>query len=287
VLDFSAQHILIMSGADALLRWMDSTGHGFIISTSYKPYIQALCDIVGFPFQNTYSTKLDLDVLEPSEEECQNVRNIADQILSLPELEWGSDVQEVEALPGDVKDAFFRIDEMITNELEMTYLGGYLKEVEPVGGEEKAKAVRKSCEKTGQDLSHVIYIGDSITDVQAFQLVRENGGMTVAFNANRYAIAVAEIACLSNHSDILAILCQVFWERGRQGIREFIEGWQMGGPHIKRLISTLQLGDALWKKEERHRSSLQSITDENRASLISQSEVFRGQVRGEEIGRLG
>ena len=133
----------------------------------------------------------------------------------------------------------------------------------------------------------VLFIGDSITDVQAFELVRENGGMTVAFNANRYAIAVAEIACLSNQSDILAILCQMFWERGWQGIRELIEGWQTDEPHIKSLISGLPLGDALLKKEESHRSSLQWITDENRASLISRSEVFRGQVRGEEIGRLG
>ena len=287
VLDFSSKHILIMSGADSLLKWMDRTGRGFIISTSYNPYIQALCDIVGFPFQNTYSTKLDLDVLDPSEEECRKVREMADRILSLPALEWGSDVNGVEALPGDVKGAFLRMDEMMTHELEMSYLGGYLKNVEPVGGEEKAKAVRKSCEKTGQDLSHVIYIGDSITDVEAFQLVRENGGMTVAFNANRYAVAVAESACLSNHSDILAILCQVFWEKGRQGIQALIEGWQMGESHIKRLISGLLLADALLKKEKKHRSSLQWITEENRASLISQSEAFRGQVRGEEIGRLG
>ena len=33
----------------------------FIISTSYKPYIDALCEAMGFPKNRTYSTQVSLD----------------------------------------------------------------------------------------------------------------------------------------------------------------------------------------------------------------------------------
>lgn len=287
VMDFSARHILMMSGADALLRWINEKAHGFIISTSYKPYIQALCNIVGFPFRNTYCTNLDLDFLMPSKEECDKVQKMADRIVSLPSLEWPSDIKSLEELSEEVKGAFTIIDEIIMKELKGAYLGGYLERVEPVGGEEKARSVRDSCERTGQKLSGVIYIGDSITDVEAFQLVRENGGMTVAFNGNRYAIEAAEVACLSHHSDILAIICQVFWNRGRQGVMEMIEDWQTGFPFIDQLISDSSFRKTVLEKEQKSPSRLEVITKKNRFLLVKQSEVFRGQVRGEAIGRLG
>lgn len=287
VMDFSKRNILMMSGADLLLRWIIERAHGFIVSTSYRPYIEALCDIVEFPFQNTYCTNLDLDFLNPSEEECNKVQKMAEKIVSLPSLEWPSDIKSLEDLPGQVKRAFTVIDEIIMKELKGLYIGGYLEQVEPVGGEEKARAVRDSCERTGQKLSSVIYIGDSITDVEAFQLVRENGGMTVAFNGNRYAIEAAEVACLSHHSDILAIICQAFWDRGRQGVMEMIGGWQTGFPYINQLISNPSFREAALEKEQKSSSHIDVITPQNRFLLIDQSEAFRGQVRGEAIGRLG
>ncbi|MGA1865342.1 MAG: hypothetical protein ACMUHX_09790 [bacterium] len=290
VLNFSEKHILMMPGADLLLRWINENAYGFIVSTSYRPYIQALCNIVGFPFQNTYCTNLDLDFLNPSEAECDRVRKMAEKIVSLPSLEWPSDIKSLEDLPVHVKSAFAVIDEIIIKELQGSYLGGYLDQVEPVGGEEKARSVCDSCEKTGQKLSSVIYIGDSITDVEAFQLVRKNGGMTVAFNGNRYAIEAAEVACLSHHSDILAIICQVFWDRGRQGVIEMTGDYQIGFPSINPINQSIfdsSFRSAALEKEQEFPSRIEVITSKNRFPLIKSSEELRGQVRGEAIGRLG
>jgi len=117
--------------------------------------------------------------------------------------------------------------------------------------------------------------------------VRQNGGMTVAFNGNRYAIEAAEVACLSHHPDILAIICQLFWEKGKQGVMEMIEDWRTGGPLINQLISDPSFREAVMEKERKYPSHLEVITEKNRFSLIKQSETFRGQVRGEAVGRLG
>ena len=68
-----------------------------------------------------------------------------------------------------------------------------LSEVSHVGGEQKAEAIRHIT-KLQRASCPVMYVGDSITDVEAFQLVRENGGLTVSFNGNNYAVKNAEVA---------------------------------------------------------------------------------------------
>lgn len=287
VKDFSADHILIMPGADSLLRWITDQTDGFIISTSYRQYIQALCEVIGFPVRNTFCTDLDIDFLNPPEEECLKVRAMADKIITLPFLDWSSDVKSIDGFSHEVRSTFDDIDRIITTELEGMQIGGYLKHVEPVGGTEKARAVQEGCKRTGQHISGVIYIGDSITDVEAFRMVREGGGMTVAFNGNRYAVEVAEVACLAHHSDVLAIICQVFSEQGRRGVIDMVEDWRKGSPFVQQAVSSSPLGEALAVKEKSHPSYLAMITDENRSDIIGRSERFRGKVRGEEIGRLG
>jgi len=287
VVDFSSRHILIMPGADTLLRWITRHGHGFIISTSYRPYIRALCEAVGFPIRNTYCTDLDLEMVTPTEGECRKVQAMAERIIALPSLDWDTGVTSLEELPGEVHDVYTAIDEMITGALPQTGLGCFLERVEPIGGEEKAKAVSDSCTRTGHDIAEVIYIGDSITDVEAFRMVREGGGITVSFNGNRYALEAAEVACLAHHADILVLICQVFSERGRSGVDELVEKWNSRSFPIDRKVSDSLLGEVFLQREHRHPSSISFISDKNRPSLIRESETFRRQVRGEEIGRLG
>ena len=61
-------------------------------------------------------------------------------------------------------------------------------------GARKLKPSKMLRKKPACQLSDVMYVGDSITDVEAFKLVRENGGLTVSFNGNEYAVRNAEVA---------------------------------------------------------------------------------------------
>lgn len=287
IMDFSESHILIMPGAETFLMWMKDKTSCVIISTSYTQYIQSLCRIADFPIYNTFSTDLDLDFLSPSETECLKVRAMADKIVSLPFLDWEPDVKSINGLHPEVRDAFNIIDDIITMGLEGMEIGEYLKRVEPVGGIEKAIAVKQWCKKNGQHVSGVIYIGDSITDVEAFRMVREAGGITVAFNGNRYAIEAAEIACLAHHSDILRVICQIFDEQGRDGLIATIVDWQTGSSSIQQAISHYHPGGDLLAKETRYPSYFTLIKENNLNDIIVRSETLRGRIRGKEIGRLG
>jgi predicted HAD superfamily phosphohydrolase len=56
------------------------------------------------------------------------------------------------------------------------FVGKFLTDVVTVGGEQKAEAIRDIAKRLGVALEDVMYVGDSITDIEAFKLVRDNGG---------------------------------------------------------------------------------------------------------------
>jgi energy-converting hydrogenase A subunit R len=159
-----------------------------------------------------------------------------------------------------------------------------LKEVNPVGGYEKANAVKDIVMKMGVNLSDIIYIGDSITDVDSFRLVRNAGGLTVSFNGNRYAVREAEIAVISYHTHITSILADIFYRLGKQKVLNLAENWSLD--NLRSLCNP-----SLYRKFETLFSEkvpkIERIAANNMEKISSESSAFRKTVRGETIGKLG
>ncbi|GAG80507.1 unnamed protein product, partial [marine sediment metagenome] len=88
---------------------------------------------------------------------------------------------------------------------------------------EKAKAVVDSLK--GREISQVMYVGDSITDVEALRLVSDGGGVSISFNGNSYALKAAQIACISPHTLPLEILGEVFSGEGKEGVLKVAKNW--------------------------------------------------------------
>ena len=86
------------------------------------------------------------------------------------------------------KQLIQRLDEIFWSEIPKMFVGKFLTDVITVGGEQKAESIRDAAKRLGAKLADVMYVGDSITDVEAFKLVRENGGLAVSFNGNSYAV---------------------------------------------------------------------------------------------------
>ncbi len=135
-------------------------------------------------------------------------------------------------------------------------------------------------------LEDVMYVGDSITDVEAFQLVRDNGGLTVSFNGNNYAVRSAEIAVLSKNNIVTAIITDVFCKRGKQAALNLVENWNVQSLERNGVIS-LSLLDHLFSLYPQTLPKVQIITAKNMEYIAKESSEFRKKVRGESIGRLG
>ena len=281
---YSSQNILLVPGAKETLKFVQKIMPSFIVSTSYEHYIESLCDLIGFPKENVYCTRVDMDKYDLSEYEIKRLKEIRKEISGMPMPEIPKDAATFEALPDETQRVVKRLDEIFWNEILQMDAGKMLREVNPVGGFEKANAVKEIVKRTGSDLSNVIYFGDSITDVDPFRLIREGGGLTVSFNGNQYAVREAEIAVMSHSTIIISILADIFRKIGKEGTLHLAEDWSTSSlkgicdPSLLMKLQTL-----LRDKTPR----VERINPGNISRLIRESSNFRKTVRGEAIGRLG
>ena len=273
---FSSQNILLVPGVDTALKNIQNTMPAFIISTSYRPYISSLCELIDFPVENAYCTELSLDKYQIPDSEIGYLKELHDKMLALPSIDIPASAVSWADMDADALECIDVLDRIFWEEFPNMACGKLLEEVNPIGGFEKAEAIRESCERTGIGLSEVMYVGDSITDMEAMKLVREAGGIAVSFNGNRYAIESADIACISPNAEILWALACKFREGGTERILNLALAWDSEKPALEESMKG-DLSDL----------SVEFIESANLEELIAQSESFRKTVRGERIGRLG
>jgi energy-converting hydrogenase A subunit R len=158
-------------------------------------------------------------------------------------------------------------------------------EVTPVGGEQKAQAIRDIAKKHRLSLPSVMYVGDSITDVQAFQLVRQNGGLTVSFNGNNYAVKNAEVSVLSENNIVTAVLADVFLNHGKTQTLQMAQNWNPEALKQSPIDATLL--NRFFMLYPKVFPKVQIVMQSNMESLSKESSEFRKKVRGEAVGKLG
>jgi len=95
---FSKENILFVPGAKETLTFISSIIESFIISTSYKPYIKALCDLIPFPISHCYATSLAIDEYPIKKEEIKLLKKRAKDIVALPSFDLPSDISEAKGL---------------------------------------------------------------------------------------------------------------------------------------------------------------------------------------------
>lgn len=250
--EYSSSHLLLISGAKETLFQANKIMPTFIISTSYRPFVEVFCDFMNFPKENAYSTYLDLDKYRIKKEEANKLRKIMQEIINLS-LKISENIQ--------------RLDEIFQEEIPSMECGKILEEVSPLGGKGKSRALFDSLKRTGGKISGVLYVGDSITDIEILNLVKENKGIAISFNGNRYSLKAAEIACISPDTSPLTILIKAFYRGGREEV--------------------LKLTNDFSKDKKKQERILTLIDKNNVETLCRKSEEMRKKVRGEKLGGLG
>jgi len=282
---YSSKHIILVPGTKETLKFVRGAMPSFIVSTSYEQYMRSLCGLLDFPYENVYCTRLDLDRYEISEKEREQLDEFKEEISKMPMIEIQKGVKSISDLQKEHRRAIKRLDEIFWKEIPSMDVGKILREVNPVGGFEKAKALQDVGARLNCDLCDVMYVGDSITDVSVFRMVREAGGLTVSFNGNEYAVREAEVAVLSRNSIVTSILADVFNRFGKEEAVSLVEEWSPLALKKHHVDSALQEG--IVKLYPKRLPQVEKISPENMTRLTLESSAFRKSVRGEAIGRLG
>jgi energy-converting hydrogenase A subunit R len=283
--DFSARDVLLVPGAKDTLTFVSKLMPSFIVSTSYEQYISSLCNLTGFPFENTYCTRLNIDKYDIPAEETKRLRELQREIAALPMIEIPKNANSVNDFSQRDEVTVQRLDEIFWQIIPRMDASRMLGEVNPVGGSEKAKAVQDIAEKLGCSLDRVMYVGDSITDVPPLRLVRESGGLSVSFNGNGYAVRESDVAVLSGNTTVTSVLAETFSRQGKKEVFSLVEEWGPSG--LKKFCVSSELRERMSMLFPDGFPQVERVTDDNVERLKLESSVFRKTVRGEAIGKLG
>jgi energy-converting hydrogenase A subunit R len=281
---FSAANILLVPGAKDTLHFVRSIMPSFVVSTSYEQYMHALCDSVDFPYGSVYCTELDIGKYTMNGKEIESLKKFSKEIAVMAMIEIPDNATSLEDFSARDQGTIRRLDEIFWDEISEMESGRMLEEVNPVGGFEKANAVEEIAKKVNGNLCNVVYFGDSITDVQCFQLIKRNGGLPISFNGNSYAVREVEVAVLSDNTIVTSILTEVFNRLGKEGVLQLVEDWSYSALSK---YSAQRLRKHLLKLYPKTLPQVEVITPSNRERLMKESTIFRKTVRGEAIGALG
>ncbi len=283
--EFSANNIILIANSKTTLHQIQTMADAFIVSTSYEHYIRALCKALGFPYKNTYCTKVRLDKCAITPQEKEKLKKIAQEIANDHIIEIPLAARNIEDFSSRDRYAIQLLDDIFWSKIPKMFVGKFLSSVITIGGEQKAESICDAAKRSSAELSDVMYVGDSITDVDAFRLVRAEGGLTVSFNGNGYAVNNAEVAILAESNLVIAVLAELFYKFGKEAVFETLENWTIA--KLKRSGIDSSLFQQFSKLYENGLPKAQIVKVKNIEMLIKQSSEFRKKVRGVAIGRLG
>jgi energy-converting hydrogenase A subunit R len=282
---FSARSLVLIANVKDSLQYVRSIAPAYIVSTSYEHYIKALCQALEFPFKNTYCTTLSLDKYRITPEEKTRLKDVGHEIAQMPVFEIPAETKNLKDLPEKARTTIRRLDEIFWKNIARMGIGKIYSDVNPVGGSEKAEAIKDVVDKLRVTLADVMYVGDSITDEEAFKFVKASGGLAVSFNGNQYAVKNAEIALLSTDSMTTGVIADVFIRLGKRETITVVANWS--SETLRKSPVTENLLNRFLKLHPHGLPKAKIITRENMEDLAKESSEFRKKIRGEVVGRLG
>ncbi len=269
--EFSKNNIYAVSDSKFLLSYLKEAMNTYIVSTSYGQYIEAVSNYMQVPFENTFYTKVDVDSLVLSDEEISKIKEFKDMILKNPE-------------------DYVLFDDIFFKQITKMQIYEKIKEIDVVGGEGKKSAIEKIIKRDGINVNQMLYIGDSITDVEPLEFAKNNDGISISFNGNEYPLNAAEIAIVSKSAIATAVVANVYADNDKKTVLKFIKDYNNSNDNEK-LFDDYKINEDI-KKEffsifDEDYPIIQIITDENYDDLLTKSKAMRNNIRGEDIGGLG
>lgn len=264
LVEFSEDNIFMIDGAFSMIKHVQEIMPFYIVSTSYNQYIKALSLKTGFIYDNTYSTKLELDKYPLNDKEQDMLLDMHDNIL--------------------FDSSFENINRLFTKVIPEMEINNLIKSVKPVGGIGKRDAIMDIIEKNSYKPENLMYSGDSITDKEALKYAKDNGGLSISFNGNIHSINSATISIASTSNLILALIAEIFNKKGTDGVYDFI-GEYNNDPFES--ILNYSTNTEITQELLLNKASIDIITEENKNNLNNKAKITRDKVRGKNIGDLG
>lgn len=267
----------LIPGCKDLISILHKKWEIFIISTSYTHFAHNVTRFLNIPEDHVYCTELNIKKLK------KGLSNINKDIKTLVNI-FKKYLKNQRDLKPIIKD----LDNFFWFEKENDYIK-VMNQIKVRGGKRKELAVEDISKRTKTDISQMIAIGDSITDINMLQRLKKEGGIAISFNGNRFTVERSNIAVTSPNN--LAVL-PIF--ELKDNIQEFLENWENNFSNFKNDPKRIS-NDIIPKDIKRLFISHNFIPEINNLdnkstkeinTIIFQQEKMRKHIRG-WVGKLG
>ena len=216
----------IMPGAEEAIRYISRLMPSFICTIMYEHGVIALREMLGEPECTYACSMVDFDGCDVSRSEARRCREMGDRAntLRIPKTKYPLNVS-MEVDPDDVR-VIRMMDDATQVQIQTTpTLMKLMDDTTAMSSHKKAYNLLDIRRQTNIDLDSTVYIGGDGTDFQAMDLVRDAGGLSMAFNATDFGVRGANVAVMSNDSTVGAVLVEQFYDKGIEAVRELANNW--------------------------------------------------------------
>lgn len=272
------QNLGLLPGCKDLIEYLHKEWDIYIISTSYSHFANSIAEALKIPNDHVYCTELNIKEAYETFDNIRNDVNILVKDIFKNFLEHNKKLDLV----------FDDLNRFFWNNKESDYIKA-MNQVEVRGGKRKELAVETISKQTKIPISDFVVLGDSITDINMLQRLKEEGGIAISFNGNHFTVSKATIAITATSN--LGTL-PIF--EHKDNIDAFLNSWEDLYGNFKN--NPEQIPDDLISKEIKNFfinyqfiPEIENLKTKNQREIdgiIKKQESMRKRVRG-WAGKLG
>jgi energy-converting hydrogenase A subunit R len=268
----------LLQGCQELFTILKRHWEIFVISTSYSHFAYNVSSALNIKKDHVYCTEFNI---KNWKKEFQNIGDDVEILLSTIFQKYLDSNKDLRNIIDDLNYFFWRGKE-----------SDYVKAMNLVkvrGGKRKESAVEDISRRTKTEISDMIALGDSITDIDMLQRLTNEGGIAISFNGNRFSLKRANVAVTTTNS--LGVL-PIFNHKNK--IEDFLLDWESDFKKFREKPKSITEG--LISNETKQAFikynfvpelvNLKGKTELEYSEIVRNQEKMRRMVRG-SVGELG
>ncbi|MHA2179967.1 MAG: HAD hydrolase family protein [Promethearchaeota archaeon] len=262
----------LLPGVKELMKILHNDWDIFVISTSYTHFAHNVTAALEIPKNHVYCTELNIQKLQ---EGLSNIEKDVEILLFQIFQKYLRNNKALSSVITDLNNFFW--------EGEQSDYIKVMNQVKVRGGKRKEAAVEDISTRTGIDISQMIAIGDSITDIDMLQRLTNEEGIAISFNGNRFSLKKANLAVTTPNSLGLLPIFQ-----SHHILTQFLEDWESEFEKFQKNPKKIPKG--LISKESKEFcvkynfmpefTNLTNKSDDQKTEIILRQENMRKKVRG-------
>jgi energy-converting hydrogenase A subunit R len=275
--EFSATNLVLRKNSKEALSYLKTVSNAYILSSSYEHHVRAMCREIGFPLENVYCTKVNMDKFNLSEKEKAKLKSLAWEIGGMSRIKISPNARSLKDLSSQDQATVKRLDKIFWNEIAKTKCKSFFTDIRLMGEADKLIAVQNLVTALSCSMEDVMYVGNDLSDVSAMKFIQANGGFVVSFAGEAATVRNAGVVVLSNDYAPIGVLADLFLRFGQPEASRVAGNFDkdvlwLTAAEQSLLNRLLALDAASWPK-------VRTVSEYNVETILSQVNEFRKTVQ--------